>query len=74
MNNKIEGYLISYSEANNIPTIITYFSFFIFVIIFGCFLILILLKIIKDRTQNLNDERNWLLFRNRKLFPTHGFT
>lgn len=67
MNNKIEGYLISYSEANNIPTIITYFSFFIFVIIFGCFLILILLKIIKDRTENLNDERNWFFQINNSL-------
>ena len=67
MNNKIEGYLISYSEANNIPTIITYFSFFIFVIIFGCFLILVLLKIIKDRTENLNDERNWFFQINNSL-------
>ncbi len=67
INDKVEGYLISYSEANNIPTIITYFSFFVFIIIFGCFLVLILLKIIKDKTENLKDERNWFFQINNSL-------
>lgn len=67
VNNNLEGYLISYSEVNNVPTLVTHFSFFLFIIVFACLLILILLKIIKDKTQKLNDERNWFFQINNSL-------
>jgi len=67
INNKLEGYLISYFEANNIPTLITYFYLFVIVITLGCFLILILLKTIKDKTEKLNKERDWFLQINNSL-------
>lgn len=67
INNKLEGYLISYFEANNLPTLINYFSLFVIIILLGSFLVLVLLKIIKDKTEKLNKERDWFFQINNSL-------
>lgn len=55
----LEGYIISYSKAINTPIFLTSFSYILVAIILGTFLILFLLKLIKDKSENLSNEKNW---------------
>jgi diguanylate cyclase (GGDEF)-like protein/PAS domain S-box-containing protein len=68
MNNILEGYMISYSKANNIPTFILFFPYLVSIIILGTVLILIFLKIIKDKTEELSFEKDWLNQINNSLY------
>lgn len=68
MNDTLEGYLISYSKADNIPVLMLFFSYFVSVIIIGTLAILIFLKIIKDKTEQLSFEKEWLNQINNSLY------
>lgn len=68
MNETLEGYIISYSKADNIPTFILFFPYLVFIVVFGTILVLVLLKVIKDKTEELAIEKNWLNQINDSLY------
>ncbi len=68
MNDSLEGYIISYSKAENIPSLILFFPYFVSVIIIGALLILIFLKIVKDKTEELSFDKEWLNQINNSLY------
>ncbi len=57
--NILEGYLVSYSIAKNIPDIISLFPIFVLLILFVMIILLVLLQILKNKSQELISEKNW---------------
>lgn len=68
MNDILEGYIISYSKADSIPVFILFFPYLISIIICASVLLLILLTIIKNKTEELSLEKNWLNQINDSLY------
>jgi diguanylate cyclase (GGDEF)-like protein/PAS domain S-box-containing protein len=67
INNSLEGYLVSYKKATNVPFIVLHFSWIIFILIFTISLLLFLLKIIRKSSIELIEEKSWLLQINDSL-------
>ena len=67
LNKILEGYLISYSKAENIPFFILYFYWIIFLVLLSMSLVLFLLKIIEKNSKELIEEKDWFLEVNNSL-------
>ena len=68
MNDTLEGYLLSYSKADDIPSFIVFFPYLVLIVVLGTLLVLVLLKVIKDKTEELSYEKNWLNQINDSLY------
>lgn len=67
LNNILEAYLISYALVDDEPELISFYPYLILGIILGSVLLLILLKVIKNKSENLNSEKNWFFQINDSL-------
>lgn len=68
MNDVLEGYIISYSKAESIPVFILFFPYLTSIIISASILILLLLTVIKNKTEELTMEKDWLNQINDSLY------
>ena len=56
---KIEGYLVEYKRSKNIPIIIKMDIYAYLLVIFSTVLLLVLIRIIKQKTKSLDKQKQW---------------
>lgn len=59
--NRLEAYLVSYSKAELLPPILQYFEFFILIVILGFLFVAMLLTLLKNKTLEVLNEKDWFI-------------
>lgn len=61
LENRLEGYLISYAKASNIPPIVDLIPWFLSTIAAGYIFIIFLLVILRTKSKEISEQKNWFL-------------
>lgn len=67
INKQTEGYLVSFSKAQDIPPIVDFFPWFIALLFVGYFITLILLTLIRKKSKEVQEQKDWFLDVNNSL-------